>query len=157
MPIASSVKLGKNVKIHHPDLVNLYGCSIGENTGIGAFVELQKNVVVGANCKISSHSFLCEGVVIEDGVFIGHSVVFTNDRFPRAVNPDGSMQTEKDWTVIPTRVCAQASIGSGSVILPGVTIGRKAVIGAGSVVTMDIPENAVAFGNPARVQRMLSA
>ena len=157
MPIAPTVTLGKNVKIHHPHLVNLYGCSIGDNTGIGAFVEVQKNVAVGANCKISSHSFLCEGVVIEDGVFIGHSVMFTNDRIPRAVNADGSLQTDKDWSVIPTRVCAYASIGSGCVILPGVTIGRGAVIGAGSVVTRDIPENAVAFGNPARIQRFFSA
>lgn len=155
MPIASSVKLGRNVKIHHPDLVNLYGCSIGENTRIGAFVEIQKNVVVGAACKISSHSFLCEGVVIEDGVFIGHSVMFTNDRMPRAVNDDGSVQTEADWVVLPTRVGARASIGSGSVILPGLKIGEGAMIGAGAVVTQDIPDYAVAFGNPARVQRTL--
>lgn len=155
MPIASSVKLGPNVKIHHPDLVNLYGCSIGENTRIGAFVEIQKNVVVGAACKISSHSFLCEGVVIEDGVFIGHSVMFTNDRMPRAVNDDGSVQTEADWVVLPTRVGARASIGSGSVILPGLKIGEGAMIGAGAVVTHDIPDYAVAFGNPARVQRTL--
>lgn len=155
MPIASSVKLGPNVKIHHPDLVNLYGCSIGENTRIGAFVEIQKNVVVGAACKISSHSFLCEGVVIEDGVFIGHSVMFTNDRMPRAVNDDGSVQTEADWVVLPTRVGARASIGSGSVILPGLKIGEGAMIGAGAVVTQDIPDYAVAFGNPARVQRTL--
>ncbi|HVZ06006.1 acyltransferase [Hyphomicrobium sp.] len=155
MPIASSVKLGSNVKIHHPDLVNLYGCTIGEDTRIGAFVEIQKNVVVGAACKISSHSFLCEGVVIEDGVFIGHSVMFTNDRMPRAVNEDGSPQTEADWVVLPTRVGARASIGSGSVILPGLKIGTGAMIGAGSVVTRDIPDYGVAFGNPARVQKVL--
>jgi acetyltransferase-like isoleucine patch superfamily enzyme len=155
MPIAPTVKLGSNVKIHHPDLVNLYGCTIGDDTRIGAFVEIQKNVIVGAACKISSHSFLCEGVVVEDGVFIGHSVMFTNDLLPRAVNDDGSPQTESDWSVVQTTIRSRASIGSGSVILPGVTIGQAAMIGAGSVVTQDIPDYAIAFGNPARVHRTL--
>jgi UDP-2-acetamido-3-amino-2,3-dideoxy-glucuronate N-acetyltransferase len=151
MPIADSVRLGDNVKIFHPPLVNLYGCTIGSDTKIGAFVEIQKNATVGARCKISSHTFICEGVVIEDEVFVGHGVMFTNDRFPRATNPDGSQQTEADWSVVPTRVGRTASIGSNATILCGVTIGEGALIGAGAVVTKDIPPYAIAAGVPARV------
>ncbi|MDO8607344.1 MAG: acyltransferase [Phaeospirillum sp.] len=151
MPIAPSVSLGCNVRIFQPDLVNLYGCVIGDNTKIGAFVEIQKGVVVGQSCKISSHSFLCEGVTVEDEVFIGHGVMFTNDLFPRATNPDGSQQTEADWHVVPTMVGRRASIGSNATILAGVTIGAGAMIGAGAVVTRDVPDHAVAVGNPARV------
>src|SRR5512136_2845681 len=128
--IAPDVKLGNNVKIY--EFVNLYGCAIGDETRIGAFVEIQKNAAVGARCKISSHSFICEGVTIEDGVFVGHGVMFTNDRFPRAVNPDGSLQTEADWAVEPTRVKRMASIGTGATILPGLTIGEGAMVGAGA-------------------------
>ena len=143
--------MGKDVKIFHPNLVNLYGCVIGDETKIGAFVEIQKNVLVGSRCKISSHSFLCEGVVIEDEVFIGHGVMFTNDLYPKAVNKDGSLQTESDWSVIKTLVKQGASIGSNATILPGVTIGKKAMVGAGAVVTKDVPENAVVVGVPARI------
>lgn len=149
--IAKDVVLGGNVKIFHPDLVNLYGCSVGSETKIGAFVEIQRGVVVGARCKISSHSFICDGVVIEDGVFIGHGVMFTNDLYPRAVNPDGSLQTAADWKVIPTRVKRRASIGSNATILAGVTIGEDALIGAGAVVTKDVPDNAIVAGVPAQV------
>ena len=151
MPIADTVTLGKNVKIFHPALVNLYGCTVGEDTKIGAFVEMQKNCVVGARCKISSHTFICEGVVIEDHVFVGHGVMFTNDRFPRATNPDGSLQTEEDWKVDPTRVKRGASIGSNATILSGVTIGEGALVGAGAVVTKDVPDHAIVSGVPARV------
>ena len=151
MPIASNVVLGPNVGIAHPDLVNLYGCTIGEGTKIATFVEIQKNASVGAHCKISSHSFVCEGVTIEDECFIGHHVCFTNDRFPRATSDDGQLQTEADWKVIPTRVCRGASIGSGAVILCGVTIGERALIGAGAVVTRDVPADSVVAGVPARM------
>lgn len=151
MPISDSVCLGENVTIHHPSLVNLYGCTIGEGTKIGAFVEIQKNAVVGARCKISSHSFICEGVVIEDEVFIGHGVMFTNDRYPRATSGSGNLQTEADWRVIPTRVKRAASIGSNATIIPGVTIGEGAQVGAGAVVTKDVPDHAVVAGVPARV------
>jgi len=151
VPIADTVTLGKNVKIFHPALVNLYGCTVGEDTKIGAFVEMQKNCVVGARCKISSHTFICEGVVIEDHVFVGHGVMFTNDRFPRATNPDGSLQTEEDWKVDPTRVKRGASIGSNATILSGVTIGEGALVGAGAVVTKDVPDHAIVSGVPARV------
>lgn len=144
-----NVKLGKNVKIY--DFVNLYGCQIGDNTKIGAFVEIQKNAVIGANCKISSHTFICEGVHLEDNVFVGHNVTFINDKFPRATNPDGSMQDEKDWKVIPTYVKRGASIGSSATILCGVTIGENAIIGAGSVVTRDVPPNTIVAGVPAKV------
>jgi UDP-2-acetamido-3-amino-2,3-dideoxy-glucuronate N-acetyltransferase len=146
--IAPDVKLGKDVKLSK--FINLYGCSIGDNTKIGAFVEIQKNAHVGANCKISSHTFICEGVTIEDGVFVGHGVMFTNDKHPRAVNPDGSMQTEKDWKVIPTLVKKGASIGSGAIIICGVTIGESALIGAGAVVTKDVAPGTVVAGVPAR-------
>ena len=151
MPIADTVTLGKNVKIFHPALVNLYGCTVGEDTKIGAFVEMQKDCVVGARCKISSHTFICEGVVIEDHVFVGHGVMFTNDRFPRATNPDGSLQTEADWKVDPTRVKRGASIGSNATILSGITIGEGALVGAGAVVTKDVPDHAIVSGVPARV------
>ena len=149
--IASSVTLGDGVVIHHPDLVNLYGCRIGGGTRIGTFVEIQKNAMVGNNCKISSHSFICEGVTIEDGVFIGHGVMFTNDLHPRAVNPDGSLQTDSDWELRPTRVRRHASIGSNATILPGVTIGEGAQVGAGAVVTKDVPNFAIVAGVPARI------
>ena len=151
MPIASNVVLGDNVGIAHPDLVNLYGCTIGEGTKIATFVEIQKNASVGARCKVSSHTFVCEGVTIEDECFIGHHVCFTNDRFPRATANDGGLQTEADWEVIPTRVCRGASIGSGAVILCGVTIGERALIGAGAVVTRDVPADSVVAGVPARM------
>lgn len=149
--IAATVELGDGVVIHHPDLVNLYGCRIGANTRIGTFVEIQRNASIGANCKISSHSFVCEGVTIEDGVFVGHGVMFTNDLRPRAVNGDGNLQTDQDWSVVPTRVCQRASIGSNATILAGVTIGRGALVGAGAVVTRDVPDHAVVAGVPARI------
>jgi UDP-2-acetamido-3-amino-2,3-dideoxy-glucuronate N-acetyltransferase len=149
--ISSNVNLDDGVVIHHADLVNLYGCTVGAGTRIGAFVEIQKNVLVGQNCKISSHSFVCEGVTLEDGVFIGHGVMFTNDIYPRALNSGGNLQTEQDWSVIATVVRAGASIGSNATILAGVTIGRNAQIGAGAVVTKDVPDGAVAAGVPARI------
>jgi len=148
--IAADVKLGDDVVIHHPELVNLYGCSIGDGTKIGAFVEIQGGAVIGRNCKISSHTFICSGVAIEDGVFVGHGVMFINDRYPRAVNPDGSLQTEADWQIVPTRIRRRASIGSNATILGGVTVGEGALIGAGAVVTKDVPENALVAGVPAR-------
>src|SRR3989442_13440291 len=151
MPISPSVRLGRDVVIHHPDLVNLYGCQIGDETKIGAFVEIQKNAIIGALCKISSHTFICEGVEIEDEVFVGHGVMFINDRFPRATTGTG-LQTEADWKVIPTRVRKGASIGSGAVIMCGVTIGERALIGAGAVVTHDVAPDAVVAGVPARVR-----
>jgi acetyltransferase-like isoleucine patch superfamily enzyme len=151
MPIAKSVRLGRDVMIHHPDLVNLYGCEIGDETKIGAFVEIQKNATIGSLCKISSHTFICEGVAIEDQVFVGHGVMFINDRYPRATAA-GGLQTEADWQVIPTRVRKGASIGSGAVILCGVTIGERALIGAGAVVTHDVAADAVVAGVPARVR-----
>ena len=151
--IASSVKLGRDVKIY--DFTNLYGCEIGDETKIGTFVEIQKGARVGRRCKISSHTFICEGVTLEDGVFVGHGVTFTNDRYPRATNPDGSLQTDEHWTCVPTRVCGGASIGSGSTILCGVTIGEQAIVGAGSVVTRDVPAHTVVAGNPARVLRRM--
>ena len=151
MPIAIDVALGPGVRIFHPDLVNLYGCTIGAETKIGAFVEIQASAVVGRRCKVSSHSFICAGVTIEDEVFIGHGVVFTNDHRPRATNPDGSLQRERDWTMDATRVRRRASIGSGATILAGVTIGEGALVGAGAVVTRDVPAHAVVAGVPARV------
>jgi acetyltransferase-like isoleucine patch superfamily enzyme len=151
MPVADSVILGENVVIHHPQLVNLYGCQVGGGSRIGAFVEVQRGAVIGCNCKVSSHSFLCEGVTLEDGVFIGHGVMFTNDLFPKAVNDDGSLQTDADWTMVPTLVKARASIGSNATILAGVTIGEGALVGAGAVVTKDVPPHAVVAGVPARV------
>jgi acetyltransferase-like isoleucine patch superfamily enzyme len=151
MPIAQSVKFGDGVVIHHPDLVNLYGCAVGDGTRIGAFVEIQKNAAIGNRCKISSHTFICEGVTIEDEVFVGHGVMFINDRHPRAT-AGGQLQSEADWTVVPTRIRSGASIGSGAVILCGVTIGARAMVGAGAVVTHDVPDGAVVAGVPARVR-----
>jgi UDP-2-acetamido-3-amino-2,3-dideoxy-glucuronate N-acetyltransferase len=149
--IASSVTLEPDVVIHHPDLVNLYGCRVGKGSRIGTFVEVQRGAVIGRHCKISSHTFICEGVTLEDGVFVGHGVMFTNDLHPRAGNPDGSLQTDADWTTVPTLVRARASIGSNATILAGVTIGQGALIGAGAVVTKDVPDYAVVAGVPARV------
>ena len=151
MPIASDVSLGEGVRIFQPDLVNLYGCAIGAQTRIGAFVEIQKNATIGARCKISSHTFVCEGVTIEDEVFVGHGVMFTNDVYPRAVNEDGSQQTEADWQVIKTLVKRRAAIGSNATIIAGITIGESALVGAGAVVTKDVPEYAIVAGVPARV------
>lgn len=151
MPIAADVILGTGVRIFQPEQVNLYGCSIGDDTKIGAFVEIQKNAVIGARCKISSHSFICEGVEIEDECFIGHGVMFTNDVYPRAVNPDGSLQAEADWKVVKTKVKQRASIGSNATIIAGVTIGEGALVGAGAVVTKDVPDFAIVAGVPARV------
>ena len=145
----NNVKLGKDVKIF--DFVNLYGCSIGDNSKVGTFVEIQKNASVGKDCKISSHTFICEGVHIGDGVFIGHNVTFINDKHPRSVNPDGSMQTEEDWKVVETFVRNGASVGSSATILCGVTIGEGAIVGAGAVVTKDVPPNSVVAGVPAKV------
>ena len=151
--IADTVKLGKDVKIY--DFVNLYGCEIGDNTKIGTFVEIQKGAIIGANCKISSHSFLCEGVTIEDNVFIGHNVTFINDLYPRATNLNGELQNEEDWKCINTLVKKGSSIGSSVTILCGITIGENSIIGAGSVVTKDVPANVIVAGNPARVIRKL--
>jgi acetyltransferase-like isoleucine patch superfamily enzyme len=152
--IAPDVKLGKNVKLSK--FINLYGCEIGDETKIGAFVEIQKNARVGKNCKISSHTFICEGVTIEDGVFIGHSVTFINDSYPRATAEGGQLQTEKDWKVERTLIKKGASVGSGTTILANVTIGENAIVGAGSVVTKDVPANAIVAGNPAKVLRYIT-
>jgi acetyltransferase-like isoleucine patch superfamily enzyme len=149
--IAPDVKLGKDVKLS--TFINLYGCEIGDETKIGAFVEIQKNATVGRRCKISSHTFICEGVSIEDDVFVGHGVTFINDVYPRATAADGQLQTEADWKVEPTVVKKGASIGSGATILCSVTIGERAIVGAGAVVTRDVPPGAVVAGNPARVKR----
>ena len=151
--IADDVKLGKNVKLSK--FINLYGCAIGDNTKIGAFVEIQKNVSVGNNCKISSHTFICEGVTIEDDVFIGHNVTFINDTYPRATTPDGKLQTEADWAVEPIFVKRGASIGSSCTILANVTIGENAILGAGSVITNNVPPNTIVAGNPARILRQI--
>ena len=150
MPIAADVVLGNGVTIFHRDLVNLYGCRVGAGTKIGTFVEIQKGAVIGRRCKISSHTFVCEGVTIEDEVFVGHGVMFINDRYPRATT-DGQLQTDADWTVEPTVVRRGASIGSGAVLLCGVTVGEGALIGAGAVVTADVPPGATVAGVPARV------
>ncbi len=152
--IAPDVKLGKDVKVFA--FVNLYGCTIGDNSKIGTFVEIQKNAVIGQNVKVSSHTFICEGVKIEDNVFVGHNVSFINDKYPRSANADGSLQTEADWKVVPTVVKKGASIGTSSTILCGVTIGENAIVGAGSVVTKDVPDNTVVAGNPARFLRKVS-
>ena len=151
--IAADVRLGQNVRLSK--FINLYGCEIGDETKIGAFVEIQKNATVGKRCKISSHTFICEGVEIEDGVFIGHGVTFINDSYPRAVNGDGSLQTEKDWKVETTLIKRGASIGSGTTILSKVTVGEGAIVGAGSVVTKNVPDYAIVAGNPAKVLRVM--
>src|SRR5262245_2233277 len=151
MPIAPDVKLGSGVRIFQPELVNLYGCTIGADSKIGAFVEIQKNAVIGARCKVSSHSFVCEGVTIEDEVFIGHGVMFTNDLYPRATNLGGSLQTEADWQVVKTLVKRSASIGSNATVLAGITIGAFSLVGAGAVVTRDVPDYAIVAGVPARI------
>ena len=151
--IAPDVKLGRDVKLSK--FINLYGCEIGDETKIGAFVEIQKNAVVGKRCKISSHTFICEGVTIEDNVFIGHSVTFINDSYPRATTAEGGLQTEADWKVERTLVKKGASIGSGSTILSNISIGENAIIGAGSVVTKDVPANSIVVGNPARLLRQI--
>ncbi len=149
--IAPDVKMGQNVTVHA--FVNLYGCSIGDNSRVGAFVEIQKNACIGRNVKVSSHTFICEGVTIDDDVFVGHNVSFINDKYPRATNDGGSPRSEADWQVVKTRVKRGASIGTSATILCGVTIGENAVVGAGSVVTHDVPANAIVAGNPARVMR----
>ena len=151
--IASDVKLGKGVRLF--GFINLYGCEIGDDVKIGTFVEIQKGAKIGNRCKISSHTFICEGVHLEDEVFVGHNVTFINDRYPRATNGGGNLQTDADWTCVPTRVKRGASIGSGATLLCGVTVGEHAVIGAGSVVTKDVPPSAVVAGNPARLIKML--
>jgi acetyltransferase-like isoleucine patch superfamily enzyme len=151
--IADDVKLGRGVRLSK--FINLYGCEIGEETKIGAFVEIQKNAVIGKRCKISSHTFICEGVTVEDSVFIGHGVTFVNDSYPRATTQDGSLQTEQDWKAEPTLVKKGASIGSGTTILSNVVIGENAIVGAGSTVTKDVPANAIVAGNPARVLRRI--
>jgi acetyltransferase-like isoleucine patch superfamily enzyme len=149
--VLKNVRVGENVKIFN--FVNAYGCEIGENTKIGSFVEIQKNATIGKNCKISSHSFICEGVTIRDNVFVGHNVSFINDKYPKAVNDSGQMQTEEDWSVIGTIVEDGASIGTSATILCGVRIGKNAVVGAGSVVTKDVPDNVMVMGNPARIKK----
>jgi UDP-2-acetamido-3-amino-2,3-dideoxy-glucuronate N-acetyltransferase len=153
LAISDDVKLGTGVKLSK--FVNLYGCEVGENTKIGAFVEIQKHAKVGRNCKISSHTFICEGVTIEDGVFIGHGVTFINDLYPRATTGEGELQTESDWSVQPTLIKKGASIGSGATILANVTVGENAIVGAGSVVTKDVPPNVIVAGNPSRILRMI--
>ena len=152
--ISEDVQLGENVKL--ANFVNLYGCSIGDNTKIGTFVEIQKNATIGKYCKIQSHTFICEGVNLEDNVFVGHGVTFINDKYPRATNTKGTLQTEADWKVEPTLVKKGASIGSGATILGNVTIGENAIVGAGSVVIHDVPDGAVVAGNPARIIRYIS-
>jgi UDP-2-acetamido-3-amino-2,3-dideoxy-glucuronate N-acetyltransferase len=151
--IAPDVKLGKNVRIF--GFTNLYGCEIGDDTKIGTFVEIQKGARIGKRCKVSSHTFICEGVEIEDEVFIGHNVTFINDAYPRATNPNGALQQESDWKCIPTRVRRGASIGSGSTLLCGITVGERAIVGAGCVVTKDVPADTIVAGNPARIMRQV--
>jgi acetyltransferase-like isoleucine patch superfamily enzyme len=151
--IAPDVQLGVGVKIY--DFVNLYGCKIGDNSKIGTFVEIQKGADIGKNCKISSHTFICEGVTIEEGVFVGHNVTFINDRYPRSTSEEGELQTEEDWVCVETLIKQGASIGSSATLLCGITVGENAIIGAGSVVTKDVPANAVVAGNPARIMKQL--
>jgi UDP-2-acetamido-3-amino-2,3-dideoxy-glucuronate N-acetyltransferase len=154
MPIAESVVLGTDVRIFHPGLVNLYGCTVGDESRIGAFVEIQKDAHVGKRCKVSSHTFICEGVTIEDECFIGHGVMFTNDVYPRATRADGSPQTEEDWKVVPTLIKRRASIGSNATLLCGITVGEGAIVAAGAVVTKDVPAGAIVAGVPARIVRL---
>src|SRR3989344_6772231 len=156
MPVLNNVRLGKDVKIFHPNLVNLYGCRISDETKIGTFVEIQKGVIIGKRCKISSHTFVCEGVTVEDEVFIGHGVMFINDLYPRATT-GGALQTEADWKVIKTKIKKGASIGSNATILAGVTIGEKAMVGAGSVVTHNVPPSTIVAGNPAKIIRKMKS
>ncbi|MCQ3932823.1 MAG: N-acetyltransferase [Chloroflexi bacterium] len=151
MPVKENVRLGNGVRIFQPDLVNLYGCTIGDDTKIGPFVEIQSGATIGARCKVSSHSFICEGVKLEDEVFIGHGVMFTNDIYPRSTNPDGSMQAGDDWQVVETIIKKRASIGSNATIICGITIGENALVGAGAVVTKDVPPYAIVAGVPAKV------
>ena len=151
MPVADNVQLAEGVKIFHPDLVNIYGCSVGEGTTIGPFIEIQAGVVVGERCKISSHTFVCDGVIIEDEVFIGHGVMFTNDLYPRSTNEDGSLQSSSDWQMVSTRVKRRSSIGSNATILGNVTVGESAMVGSGAVVTRDVPDYAIVAGVPAQV------
>lgn len=153
MPVAQNVHLGQNVKIFQPDLVNIYGCVIGDDTRIGPFIEIQNDVTIGARCKIQSHSFICSGVTIEDEVFVGHGVMFINDLYPRSTNLDGSLQGGEDWELVLTHIKRRASIGSGAVIMGGITIGENAIIGAGAVVTHDVPDNTIVAGVPARLMR----
>ncbi len=155
MAVSKDVKLGQNIKIFHRNMVNLYGCEIGDDTRIGSFVEIQKGVVVGDKCKIESHTFICEGVTIEDEVFIGHGVMFTNDKYPRATSKDGKLQTSSDWTLLTTLVKKGATIGSNVTVLPGVIIGESAIIGAGAVITKDVPARSIVVGNPGRVIRLI--
>jgi len=152
--VTDDVELGENVKIYN--FVNLYGCKIGDGTKIGTFVEIQKGATIGKNCKISSHTFICEGVHIEDNCFIGHNVTFINDKYPRAINPDGALQTEEDWVCVPTYIRQGASIGSSATILCGITIGENAIIGAGAVVTKDVPPDTIVAGVPARIKSKVS-
>jgi UDP-2-acetamido-3-amino-2,3-dideoxy-glucuronate N-acetyltransferase len=151
MPIANNVKMGNNVRVFHPDLVNMYKCEIGDDTTVGPFVEIQGGVTIGKRCKISSHSFICEGIHIEDEVFIGHGVMFINDILPRATNEDGSLKRGDDWELVETRIGQRASIGSNATIMGGITIGKNALIGAGAVVTKDVPDYAIVVGVPGRV------
>ncbi len=150
----NNVQVGEEVKIY--DFVNAYGCEIGDRTKVGTFVEIQKGASIGKDCKISSHTFICEGVHLGDGVFVGHNVSFINDMYPRAVNADGSMQTDDDWELVITKIGNRVSIGTSATILGGISIGDNAIIGAGSVVTKDVPENAIVAGNPARIKRYLN-
>jgi UDP-2-acetamido-3-amino-2,3-dideoxy-glucuronate N-acetyltransferase len=154
LSIADDVKLGKNVKLAH--FVNLYGCEIGENTKIGTFVEIQKGARIGSNCKIQSHTFICEGVTIEDNCFIGHNVTFINDLYPRATKKDGRLETDADWVCVPTLIKKGASIGSSATLLCGITIGENAIVGAGSLVSKDVPPNTIAAGNPAKVLKRIT-
>jgi acetyltransferase-like isoleucine patch superfamily enzyme len=151
MPVADNVTLGAGVRIFKPELVNIYGCTIGDNTTIGPFVEIQAGVTIGARCKIQSHSFICEGVTLEDEVFVGHGVMFTNDLYPRSTNPDGSTKSGADWVLVTTRVKKRAGLGSNATILAGVTIGEGAIVGAGAVVTKDVPDFAIVAGVPAKI------
>lgn len=153
LAVSDDVRLGKNVKLSK--FINLYGCSIGDNTQIGTFVEIQKNALIGNNCKIQSHTFICEGVTIEDNVFVGHGVTFINDKYPRSTNSKGELQSEENWEVVPILIKQGASIGSGATILCNVTVGEKAVIGAGSIVTRDVPSNTIVAGNPAKFIRSI--